>query len=79
MRRLGKALGLADGGYFLLDAPDTPTRKRREWTVQIPDAYELDDLTYGIMWAVSNLDDALQSDDQALDEAKRDLAAYERL
>src|SRR4030095_8934837 len=45
----------------------------------IPAAYELDDLTYGLLWAASNLDDALQADDQALAETRADLAAYERL
>lgn len=45
----------------------------------MPDGYELDDLTYGILWAVANLDDALLADDQDLHEARHDLKAYERL
>jgi transcriptional regulator with XRE-family HTH domain len=49
------------------------------YEVAAPTAYELDDLTYGILWAVSNYDDALQADDQALAEARSDLKAYERL
>lgn len=68
--------------FFVRHAPDAsppPASGRRKWTIHIPAAYELDDLTYGILWAISNLDDALQSDDQALAEAKQDLAAYERL
>jgi hypothetical protein len=47
--------------------------------LQVPEAYELDDLTYGILWATANLDDALQADDQGLSEARNDLSAYERL
>ncbi|MEU0032111.1 helix-turn-helix transcriptional regulator [Streptomyces sp. NPDC006335] len=49
------------------------------YEVAAPAAYELDDLTYGILWAVSNYDDALQADDQALSETRSDLKAYERL
>ncbi|MFF3967886.1 multiprotein-bridging factor 1 family protein [Streptomyces griseorubiginosus] len=49
------------------------------YEVAAPAAYELDDLTYGILWAVSNYDDALQADDQALSETRGDLKAYERL
>ena len=49
------------------------------YEVAAPTAYELDDLTYGILWAVANYDDALQADDQALAETRSDLKAYERL
>jgi hypothetical protein len=49
------------------------------YEVAAPAAYELDDLTYGILWAVSNYDDALQADDQPLAETRSDLKAYERL
>jgi transcriptional regulator with XRE-family HTH domain len=48
-------------------------------TLSIPAAFELDDITFGVIWAVANLDDALLSDDRTLDEARRDLRAYERL
>lgn len=44
----------------------------------IPRAYELDDVTYAIIWAVINLDDALLADDGALDRRCRELRAYER-
>jgi hypothetical protein len=47
--------------------------------LSVPDAYRLDDVTFGILWAVANLDDALQADDQALAETRDDLRAYERL
>lgn len=45
----------------------------------IPRAYELDDVTYAIIWAVANLDDALLTDDFALDQRRRELSGYERL
>ncbi|GAB1693436.1 hypothetical protein KRM28CT15_52390 [Krasilnikovia sp. M28-CT-15] len=65
--------------YFLLDARDLRDHRPNAKEVSIPSAYELDDLTYGLLWAASNLDDALQADDQALEETRADLAAYERL
>ncbi len=48
-------------------------------TLTIPRAYELDDLTYGLLWAFANLDDALLADDLALAESHRELSVYERL
>lgn len=42
-------------------------------------AYELDDFTFGILWAAANLGDALLADDFALTERRRALRAYERL
>jgi hypothetical protein len=65
--------------YFLLDAHDLRDHCAAGTGAAIPAAYELDDLTYGLLWAASNLDDALQADDQALTETRADLAAYERL
>ncbi len=47
--------------------------------VSIPSAYELDDLTYGLLWAASNLDDCLLSDDAALIQNHRKLDTYQRL
>jgi hypothetical protein len=47
--------------------------------VNIPPAYELDDLTFGALWAVANLDDALLADDLALSESLPKLTAYDRL
>jgi hypothetical protein len=47
--------------------------------VAIPQACELDDLTYGLIWALVNFDDALLADDQALDERRRELRSYEQL
>jgi len=68
--------------FYLFDAREArmtlqPTAGSYE--LAVPDGYELDDLTYGILWAVANLDDALQADDHALHEARHDLKAYERL
>lgn len=68
--------------FYALDgraARSKLTRTAGVYEVAAPMAYELDDLTYGILWAVSNYDDALQADDQALAETRSDLKAYERL
>ncbi|MER5509328.1 helix-turn-helix transcriptional regulator [Streptomyces sp. NPDC002766] len=76
---------VATGGatrFFALDGRAARTKITRVGgvcEVAAPTAYELDDLTYGILWAVSNYDDALQADDQALAETRSDLKAYERL
>lgn len=65
---------------FLLDARAARSLMRDgQQSLAIPRDFELDDLTFAILWAVANLDDALLSDDRALDEAQRDLSAYERL
>lgn len=66
---------------FLLDARAARTRPLSgpAHELAIPASYELDDLTFGILWAVTNLDDALLSDDRCLHEARHDLQAYERL
>ncbi len=45
-------------------------------TVEVPAAYLLDDLTYGLLWALAQLDDGLLADDQALDEERQTMAAY---
>ncbi|MEU1407854.1 helix-turn-helix transcriptional regulator [Streptomyces sp. NPDC005728] len=68
--------------FFVLDgraARNRLTRNGGVYEVSAPAAYELDDLTYGILWAVSNYDDALQADDRPLSETRSDLKAYERL
>jgi hypothetical protein len=53
--------------YFAV-AP-RPGTNRDPQPLNVPAAYELDDLTYAVLWAVSNLDQALLSDDAALAEA----------
>jgi hypothetical protein len=47
--------------------------------VVIPRAYEIDDLTYAIIWAVTSLDDALLADDSALDQRRRQFREFEQL
>ena len=42
-------------------------------------AYELDDLTYGLIWAVSNADDGLLADDHLLDAQQRVLSELLKL
>jgi DNA-binding XRE family transcriptional regulator len=68
--------------FYLLDARGGRSAldiRARGDELVVPTAYELDDLTYAILWAVGNLDDALQADDQALAEARSNLKAYEQL
>jgi len=47
--------------------------------VAVPQACELDDLGYAIVWAIAGLDDALLADDYALDERHRQLRDYEQM
>jgi transcriptional regulator with XRE-family HTH domain len=54
-------------------------RPRPGAVISIPRAYELDDLTYGLLWAASNLDDCLLADDATLAKNNRKLSTYERL
>ncbi|MFD9487725.1 helix-turn-helix domain-containing protein [Streptomyces sp. NPDC059991] len=68
--------------FYVLDGRNARSRLNRSGGIQevtAPLAYELDDLTFGILWAVSNYDDALQADDQALAETRTDLERYDRL
>ncbi|MFG3024087.1 hypothetical protein ACGFZQ_37150 [Streptomyces sp. NPDC048254] len=45
-------------------------------TLSIPTAYLLDDLTYGIVWALTQLDDGLLADDQVLDSEWHLISTY---
>ncbi|MEU1528006.1 hypothetical protein [Streptomyces fagopyri] len=45
-------------------------------TLSIPSAYLLDDLTYGIVWALTQLDDGLLADDQVLDSERHLISTY---
>ncbi|MFF1446151.1 multiprotein-bridging factor 1 family protein [Streptomyces sp. NPDC058295] len=68
--------------FYALDGRSARSKLAKNggvYELAAPTAYELDDLTYGILWAVSNYDDALQADDQPLAETRSDLKAYERL
>ncbi|QNE74440.1 transcriptional regulator, XRE family protein [Streptomyces finlayi] len=82
--RRGLVLGTrtADAGHqvFVLDALTARNQIRvglgAEFTLVIPDAHQLDDLTYGIIWAIANIDDALLADDQLLHAEHGALNAY---
>jgi len=65
-------------GLFAVDAAHV----RRHLTVDrpvdvlpIPTAYRLDDLTYALIWALTNLDEGLSADDAALRAGAADLDA----
>ena len=85
--RRGLLLGAEETGgrvrSFGLDAREARRQLRKrpssQPTLTVPRAFELDDLTFGILWALANLDDALSADDLALDEEVRELRAYEQL
>jgi hypothetical protein len=66
--------------HFAIDARAAGRRTDAEApdSVGIPLAYELDDFTYGLIWACANLDDALQADDHELASAEEYLAACEK-
>ncbi|MFI5690023.1 helix-turn-helix domain-containing protein [Streptomyces sp. NPDC051636] len=68
MRALIVANRTVDGTVrqFVTDARPSGARAAASDPVDIPAAYELDDLTYGILWAVSGFEAALLGDDQAL-------------
>lgn len=68
--------------FFAMDAREVRRRLANSpdsATVAIPGAYELDDFTYGLLWASASLDDGLQADDQELAASRGELAAYEKL
>ncbi|MGB6162499.1 MAG: helix-turn-helix transcriptional regulator [Pseudonocardiaceae bacterium] len=62
--------GESISSHVLLDVvaarKQTPSR-----TVTIPQAFKTDDLTLGILWALSNLDEALLNDDGTLAQARQ--------
>ncbi|WP_371665886.1 transcriptional regulator, XRE family protein [Streptomyces sp. NBC_01241] len=73
--RRGLVLGTrtADTGHqvFVLDALTARNQLRvgldaESVSLVVPAAQQLDDLTYGIIWAIANIDDALLADDQLL-------------
>lgn len=84
--RRALVLGAADGStgvrLFGLDVRTARTRLAKAVDgapLLIPGAYELDDLTVGVLWAVANLDDALLDDDSALAEAEQHLRGYDTI
>jgi hypothetical protein len=44
--------------------------------VSVPTAHRLDDLTYGLLWALLNTDDSLLADDRALEEESESVKQY---
>ena len=73
----------SSGGSYGLDVRPARRYLRRAGggpgRVPVQRAYELDDLTLGMLWAVANLDESLLGDDALLDRHRRDSAGYEVL
>jgi hypothetical protein len=65
--------------FFAVDARVARRFADKGLPLTVPVAYELDDLTYGILWAATGLDEGLQADDQELSVSKSELAPYEGL
>jgi hypothetical protein len=67
--------------FFAIDSREAVRRAAHNDSpaVAIPDAYELDDLTFALLWACASLDTGLQMDDQELTMAMGELAPYESL
>lgn len=84
--RRGLVVGVDDGDAdddLKLYAVDSSNARRAlsaagapDDALVLPTAYELDDLTYGILWALANLDDGLLADDQVLDGERQVLSTY---
>lgn len=73
------SLGASGGeGLFVLDS----ARARNQLgadpgeTLPVPRPYRLDDLTFGIVWAMLNLEDSLLADDHILDREQGELAYH---
>lgn len=65
--------------FFAIDSREARRRLHGGHSVPIPEAYELDDLTFALLWACASLDNGLQADDQELTAVAADLAPYEEL
>ena len=67
--------------FFAIDSRDARHHAARHGTtsVAVPRAYELDDLTFALLWACASLDTGLQADDQELAITLGELAPYEEL
>lgn len=67
-------------GLYVLDAASArraqAVASSRSNAIAIPRAYLLDDLTYGILWALAQLDDGLLADDHSLDAESHNLDTY---
>lgn len=58
----GRALAVLDAGHARAQLARQPTE-----ALAVPAVYELDDLTFGVLWACLNVDDGLSADDAVLD------------
>lgn len=78
---IGADVSAGQPRYFALDTREARRRATSDsgGMVTIPAAYELDDFTYGLIWACASLDSGLQADDQELAVSREDLAEYEKL
>jgi hypothetical protein len=80
--RRGLAIGAeetqAGHRFFLLNVREARHQLAKRSNIGIPSAYELDDLTYGMLWACANLDNGLQADDAALTRLRRQWFTYAR-
>lgn len=71
-----------DQGMFAMDARHVRRRLAGapdHAPLLMPRAYALDDLTLGLLWAVSNLDESLLDDDAALAQCSGHAHTYEKL
>ncbi|WP_329386415.1 hypothetical protein [Streptomyces sp. NBC_01716] len=73
------SLGGSGGeGLFVLDSARARYQLDADprGTLPIPKPYRLDDLTFGIVWAMLNLEDSLLADDHILDSERRELESH---
>lgn len=73
------SLGANGGdGVYVMDAAHARRHLATEPVeeVPVPAAYRVDDLTYGVAWAMINLDDGLLADDHVLDSEQHGLEPY---
>jgi hypothetical protein len=79
----GLVIGHTDDGHvFGLDRRHVRRLLGRATTgtrLPVPAAYQLDELTCALLWAVANLDQALLADDGLLADCQDDITGYERL
>lgn len=69
--------------FFFLDKSAARLQARRQndrqIRVRVPAANEMDDLVYGVIWAVSNLDSTLLEDDSRIVQSRQRLAPYRNM
>ncbi|MGH3924079.1 MAG: helix-turn-helix domain-containing protein, partial [Pseudonocardiaceae bacterium] len=83
LRSLNEFVGSAPRGVIIAETPDgsgaspvlldavSARTQIGNRVVAMPQAFQADDLTLGILWALSNLDEALLNDDANLTKARR--------